>query len=578
MYAIPLRLEMENGKKKPFFNKGGYLQLSKSTEAYKQRINAYVCRAQSNVNALAVLCGISDVFLLDVDAEGKEATETNAGKEAGTELWEELINKHGDIVTLKARTGSGNGLHYFFSASKTEGLLNPLNFSTIYHEGTTWAIDGRGSNAGLAFVSPSSYQDNKGRTFGYSWIEGDETTPRVAMPPWLVRFLNDTSAKAVGSTTGNVEVKQEPQQLEYENRPISSPNNQYTQAEESTGGSDLNMDSLLPGLQPALTAIREMLQKVLPGDQSRFNGVGMRTQTGWQVLKFKTIGTRTCLNGCEHVSNNFSILCNGGILLYRCLSSECIKRLACLLGIYYWPECLPLRADAAMIRECERYLVPRSDETKKLSKEEAAERKKRKNDMYNLLIKVMNAYFAVVIGGNKTVYTEIVYCRDKDGNLQREEVIERPGHNFIERCRNIQLDCLHGKNKEVARFWESNSKRREYDRIVFEPDPSRVTSRHFNLFCGLEFEPLLQKLEPSEMADCELQMPKLMWHIRAIISDGCETRFAYNIKWMAHAVQRPGKKIGVAWVLRGPQGCGKSILADFLGMRIIGGKKLLILQ
>ena len=81
------------------------------------------------------------------------------------------------------------------------------------------------------------------------------------MPQWLVRFLNDTSAKAVGSTTGSVEVKKSLSNL---NRSINSPNNQYTQAEESSGGSDLNMDSLLPGLQPALTAIKEMLHNVLP--------------------------------------------------------------------------------------------------------------------------------------------------------------------------------------------------------------------------------------------------------------------------------------------------------------------------
>jgi hypothetical protein len=79
----------------------------------------------------------------------------------------------------------------------------------------------------------------------------------------------------------------------------------------------------LPGLHSALVAIGRMMQNALPGDLSRFNGVGMRTQTGWQVLKFKTVGTRTCLNGCEHVSNHFSIQSNGGVLLYRCLSSGC---------------------------------------------------------------------------------------------------------------------------------------------------------------------------------------------------------------------------------------------------------------
>jgi hypothetical protein len=587
LYAIPVTVAWDTAtcqKRTRFPHKWGTI---KDKASWEKSIGAAL-KQRSDANGLAILTEASRIFAIDVDVT------CTKGKRPGVELWSRLIELHGEPVTLKAESGQ-KGYHYLFKAD-SPGLTCTKSFSnlkvrerSIGNDGCprvdviSYGIDARACG-GLLYAEPTCYKKGDEELAIYRWLNGPPSYDGCKeIPLWLADIVNnggitDLEPVISSGTCSLGENEQSSEDTETGESNVASNHavfdtNESIEATEVANGE--SGTSNLPGLQPALIVIREMLQNALPSDQSRFNGVGMRTQTGWQVLKFKTVGTRTCLNGCEHVSNNFSILSNGGILLYRCLSSECIKRPKCLLGVYYWPECLPLRADASMIRECERYLVPRSNETKKLSKEEAAERKKRKNDMYDLLIKVMNAYFAVVIGGNKTVYTEIVFCRDRDGNPQREEVIERPGHNFIERCRNIQLDCLHGKNKEVAKFWESNSKRREYDRIVFDPDLSRVTSRHFNLFCGLEFEPILQKLEPSEMADCELQMPKLMWHIRAILSDGCKTRFAYNIKWMAHAVQRPGKKIGVALVLRGPQGCGKSTLADFFGMKIIGGKNYL---
>jgi hypothetical protein len=69
---------------------------------------------------------------------------------------------------------------------------------------------------------------------------------------------------------------------------------------------------------------------------------------------------------------------------------------------------------------------------------------------------------------------------------------------------------------------------------------------------------------------CEEQMPKLMWHLRNILCDGSKERFDYNLRWMAHAVQKPWRKIGVPLVFCSGQGCGKSVLWDFFGRMILG--------
>ena len=192
-------------------------------------------------------------------------------------------------------------------------------------------------------------------------------------------------------------------------------------------------------------------------------------------------------------------------------------------------------------------------------------------DLHNLTLQIMNHYFAVV-RSTKAVYLETIYSRDANGKLEPEETIHRSGRDFLEVCRNFEFQSLPGKNKEVARFWESSPKRREYDQIVFEPDPSKKSSRHFNLFNGLRFKPLDHELTESELVDCEEHMPKLMWHLCNIVCDGSKERFDYNVRWMAHAVQKPWRKIGVALVFRSGQGCGKSVVWDFIGRGILGAK------
>ncbi|GAQ87917.1 hypothetical protein KFL_003870150 [Klebsormidium nitens] len=97
-----------------------------------------------------------------------------------------------------------------------------------------------------------------------------------------------------------------------------------------------------------------------------------------------------------------------------------------------------------------------------------------------------------------------------------------------------------------------------------------MSSRHFNLFSGLKFQPIESKLTESELVECEEHMPKLMWHLRNILCDGSSERFDYTIHWMAHAVQKPWKKMGVALVFRGGQGSGKSSLWRFFGRMILG--------
>jgi hypothetical protein len=181
---------MVNGKKKTQFSTR-YEHLMGSVEAWTEHIDEIIASASMHVNAIALLCGFSDLFVLDIDAKTVQTSEDNpkAGKQDGTELWTALTAEHGDINTMKASTGFGSGLHLYFNNSKTLGLQHRKNFTSLKHLDLTWAIDGRGAD-GVVFVSPTTYHDKDGATYGYSWLNGDASSPRNAMPEWLTKILN----------------------------------------------------------------------------------------------------------------------------------------------------------------------------------------------------------------------------------------------------------------------------------------------------------------------------------------------------------------------------------------------------
>lgn len=322
--------------------------------------------------------GLSDLFVLDIDAKTVIASEdgSKAGKRDGTELWTKLIAEHGDINTLKAFTGSGSGLHLYFSNSKTLGLHHRKNFSRLKYREETWAIDGRGED-GVILLSPSTYHDEDGATYGYSWLNGYASSPRNAMPEWLTDLLK-------AGLEPTPAVAQQPSSI------LDS----------------FSPEATIHGIHEAFQVVSDLLQKKFPGDRNRFNGMGTVTKTGWQVLRFKTVGVRTCTNGCSHKSNNFSILSNGAILLYRCMGSGCKKKAKHVLGVYFWPKCLLLKIDvknSQVLQDCQKCICSSNE------KESEAAAKREVADLLDIVVKVMNHYFGVVTGSSRIIYTETLF-------------------------------------------------------------------------------------------------------------------------------------------------------------------------
>lgn len=115
-----------------------------------------------------------------------------------------------------------------------------------------------------------------------------------------------------------------------------------------------------------------------------------------------------------------------------------------------------------------------------------------------------------------------------------------------------------GKRMQPAsRHWIASPHRREYSEIVFDPT-GQAPRTALNLWTGWA-------VEPDPEASCDL----ILAHIRDVIADGNHTYFGYIIGWLADIVQNPGRKPGVALVLKSGKGAGKDTLAVIL-RRIIG--------
>lgn len=113
------------------------------------------------------------------------------------------------------------------------------------------------------------------------------------------------------------------------------------------------------------------------------------------------------------------------------------------------------------------------------------------------------------------------------------------------------------KLESVGPKWLRHPKRRSYEGgVVFAPGGAPENA--LNLWRGWA-------IRPDPQGSCEL----FLRHVREVVCRGDADHFAYVVGWMAHLVQRPDEKPGVALVLRGEKGAGKDTVAEYLS-RIIG--------
>lgn len=111
------------------------------------------------------------------------------------------------------------------------------------------------------------------------------------------------------------------------------------------------------------------------------------------------------------------------------------------------------------------------------------------------------------------------------------------------------------KMEAASARWLRDPDRRTYDGVTFAPGKDEPGV--LNLWRGWA-------VEPDPTGSCEL----FLAHVRTVVCRGNPDHAAYVLGWLAHMVQHPELKPGVALVLRGAKGAGKDTLAEYVAKMI----------
>ena len=155
-------------------------------------------------------------------------------------------------------------------------------------------------------------------------------------------------------------------------------------------------------------------------------------------------------------------------------------------------------------------------------------------------------HFVVDIGGKTYIATEKI--DPSTGYLSMEL---GGAQDFAMRYANWIVQVEKNKFIPASQLWLTSPARREYEGVVFSPD--RDVPNSYNLWRGFAVVP--------QQGDCHL-----FWqHVRNVICAGDEAHYTYFRKWLGHMFQRPAELPGVAIVIRGSQGVGKTFFVDLVG-------------
>lgn len=191
--------------------------------------------------------------------------------------------------------------------------------------------------------------------------------------------------------------------------------------------------------------------------------------------------------------------------------------------------------------------------------------------MCNKIVKYMNNFVWMV-----TDHPGKVIIIIKKYNFRKSKqpwtYVQKSQRDFLQYFQHIKV-LLYSVNtgtkascKTIGDIWLTHADKRCFSTIVFDPRPGVSESHDFNTFQGLymSVNSCVDFVKTASI-DYERIIQPILTHIREIWCSDCPKVYSYTMKWIAHAVLRPWIKMGVALVLVGSEGCGKSILIDAIG-------------
>jgi hypothetical protein len=120
-----------------------------------------------------------------------------------------------------------------------------------------------------------------------------------------------------------------------------------------------------------------------------------------------------------------------------------------------------------------------------------------------------------------------------------------------------------GKRRSAADAWLDAPERREYRGLQYCPNKVGLKPNHLNLWTGWG------DVTPAP-GDCSIVID----HILQVVADGDQAKGEFLLNWLADILQNPTRKPGVCVVLRGRQGCGKTVVGA-IARKLLGPRNVL---
>lgn len=174
--------------------------------------------------------------------------------------------------------------------------------------------------------------------------------------------------------------------------------------------------------------------------------------------------------------------------------------------------------------------------------------------MYN---EFCDEHFCVLKGG------KFFIGKKKHDECGHESIEYMTKKDFMDFYNNITYYELVKKNDgygireyKPAKVWFSSHERQSYEGVIF--DPAKKAHNMYNTWKGFFVK------------GQEGQWDMIRNHFYEVWCKGNDKHFEYLMKWFAHIVQHPEQKPGVAIVVKGEKGTGKSMIVDKIFSKILG--------
>lgn len=175
----------------------------------------------------------------------------------------------------------------------------------------------------------------------------------------------------------------------------------------------------------------------------------------------------------------------------------------------------------------------------------------RADDAAPLWVRDMNKRHAFVLNKGQAM----VANREVDGSVTFSS-----RSSFVDVYANSAITVGKQKTTRGEVWWTHPAREQFLNGVDF--NPNGAAPGVFNLWRG--FSPLPWE-ERITAANAAAGCARILRHVEEVVCAGDAEAYAYLIRWLAHLVQRPGEKPGVAVIVRGGKGTGKDTLGEYVG-------------